>query len=123
MNQISFINLIDLVKKKVRKGIPDCLRGKVWVKLARLDKNLKDFPFEYKSLKEKPSESLHEILLDVNRTFPNHPFSRSQLGQQSLTSVLTALSLSFTGMGYCQGLNFLAGTFLLYMNDEVKQNT
>lgn len=37
----------------------------------------------------------------------------------SLQIVLKALSIVFNEMGYCQGLNFIAATFLLYLNDEV----
>ena len=33
--------------------------------------------------------------------------------------MLKALSLEFKDMGYCQGLNFIAATLLLYLNDEV----
>ena len=41
--------------------------------------------------------------------------------QNSLQIVLKALSLVFKDMGYCQGLNFIAATLLLYLNDEVNK--
>ena len=42
------------------------------------------------------------------------------LGQQSLQNVLKAISITQPNMGYCQGLNFVAALFLIYLNDEVK---
>lgn len=115
------IEIIFLVKKKVRKGIPDCLRGKVWLKLANTEGYLKDCPYNFQDIIKDPSESYNEIILDVQRTFPNHVFfSTTTVGKDSLKNVLNAVSKVYKDMGYCQGLNFLAGLFLLYMNDEVK---
>ena len=31
---------------------------------------------------------------------------------------MKAISLAFPEVGYCQGLNFIAGVFLMYLNDE-----
>jgi len=44
-----------------------------------------------------------------------------ELRQNALENVLKALSVLFKDMGYCQGLNFIAALFVLYMNDEVTQ--
>lgn len=58
---------------------------------------------------------------DVPRTFPEHYFfnEKGGPGQKSLERVLTALSLVYKDMGYCQGLNYIAGTLIMYCNDEV----
>lgn len=82
------------MKKKIRKGIPDCLRGIVWIKLSQITKikqevnetyNVKNkilpiisINFLPKQLKEANSPYENEIRLDVNRTFPNHAFFSSK---------------------------------------------
>ena len=35
-----------------------------------------------------------------------------------MKNILKALSIVFPEVGYCQGLNFIAGVFLMYLNDE-----
>lgn len=35
-----------------------------------------------------------------------------------MKNILKGLALSFPEVGYCQGINYVAGLFLLYMNDE-----
>eukprot|EP00730_Choanoeca_flexa_P005127 TRINITY_DN11882_c0_g1_i14.p2 TRINITY_DN11882_c0_g1~~TRINITY_DN11882_c0_g1_i14.p2 ORF type:complete len:243 (+),score=44.42 TRINITY_DN11882_c0_g1_i14:2278-3006(+) len=56
----------------------------------------------------------------LHRTFPDHDGFRDN-GKilQSLERVLTALSHSCPEVGYCQGLNFIAGFLLLVLSDEV----
>ena len=109
-----------IVKKRVRKGTPDCFRGTAWLRLARTENIRLELKDPYSKLKEGLSEANNDIELDINRTFPNHPFfSQNPLGQTCLKTVLNALAKVYKEMGYCQGLNFIAGVFLIYMNDEV----
>lgn len=35
-----------------------------------------------------------------------------------MKNILKALAIVFPEVGYCQGLNFIAGVFLMYLNDE-----
>jgi len=53
----------------------------------------------------------------VGRTFPSHPYFKSQLGagQLSLFNILKAYSLVDTEVGYCQGLAFVAGILLMHV--------
>lgn len=63
---------------------------------------------------------MEDIIKDVHRTFPNHPFFyKDGPGQKSLEYVLKGLSLTYKEMGYCQGLNFVCALLVLYCNDEV----
>lgn len=63
----------------------------------------------------------YQIKKDLNRTFPIESFFRLLNsdsiceGQEKLYKVLKAITLHFSYIGYCQGMNFLAG-FLLLMN-------
>lgn len=36
-----------IVKKKIRKGIPDCLRGIIWTKLTEITKIKKEYNESY----------------------------------------------------------------------------
>ena len=63
----------------------------------------------------------YEIKKDLCRTFPvekyfqNIPGTESCEGQTKLFNVLKAITMHYTNIGYCQGMNFLVG-FLLLMN-------
>lgn len=61
------------------------------------------------------------IAKDVYRTYPDHQFFavKGGQGQKSLGDILKVLSLTFKEMGYCQGLNFIAGLLAMHCNDEV----
>ena len=56
-----------------------------------------------------------EIQRDLPRTFPNHPLFENNIGigQKSLGNVLRALRKTFPEVGYSQGMNFVAGVFLI----------
>ena len=55
------------------------------------------------------------------RTFPEHEYFTYQAGHSSgqcnLQSLLRAYAALDPEVGYCQGLNFLAGCILLYCQD------
>ena len=54
----------------------------------------------------------------VDRTFPSHPyFSTSfQDGQRGLYNVLHAYSVADEEVGYCQGMSYIAGIFLIHVS-------
>lgn len=68
-----------------------------------------------------PKDVLDAIDKDVARTFPEHEYFSHQPGHSSgqgdLQSVLRAYAALDPEVGYCQGLNFLAGCILLYCQD------
>lgn len=55
----------------------------------------------------------YQIDLDVQRTFPGHRYFESSAGRAALKQVLLAYSRVDPVIGYCQGMNFLAGSLLL----------
>ena len=61
---------------------------------------------------------LGEIQRDLPRTFPQHPLFLDELGegQQGLGRVLRALRQAFPAVGYSQGMNFVAGVFLILVS-------
>mmetsp|Transcript_6572 Transcript_6572/g.10739 ORF Transcript_6572/g.10739 Transcript_6572/m.10739 type:complete len:917 (+) Transcript_6572:95-2845(+) len=68
------------------------------------------------TITKKTSGQLGEIMRDVGRTFPEHPFFSSKNGQPGeilLARILCATLSSTPNIGYCQGMNFVVGTMLL----------
>eukprot|EP00210_Caulerpa_lentillifera_P007875 g7516.t1 len=111
------------VKRRIRKGIPDALRGLVWQLLSGgrslLLKN--EGVYHELMLYKKGMEKVElEIVRDLNRTYPSHVYfqQRQGPGQRSLFNVLRAYSVYDNKVGYVQGMGFVAGLLLLYMCEE-----
>ncbi|XP_038700629.1 EVI5-like protein [Tripterygium wilfordii] len=110
-----------VVKRRIRKGIPDCLRGLVWQLISGSRDLLLMNPGVYEQLViYETSASELDIIRDISRTFPSHVFfqQRHGPGQRSLYNVLKAYSVYDREVGYVQGMGFLAGILLLYMSEE-----
>jgi hypothetical protein len=60
---------------------------------------------------------VEEIKRDLNRTFHWGKFQTEE-GQMELGRVLIALAYIRPEIGYCQGMNFVAGALIHYMDDE-----
>jgi hypothetical protein len=164
------------LKRRIRKGIPDSMRGAVWPRLTGAIELLKPPPTSssaaassssssssppshlpktgpgvYSRYYTLPSREQDTIARDIARTFPHHVLFRDQnpsgdpagvgegigvggagqgkakgeereeqssQGRNSLFNVLKAYSLHDEQVGYCQGMGFPAGLFLMYMTEE-----
>ena len=113
------------LKTRVRRGIPDCLRGYVWQFFADVENFRKRGDYyqmlQFKINKNEEFNSAEkDILKDLNRTFPNSPFFKEKLGlgQRSLFNVLSIFSNYYTETGYVQGMGFLTACLLNYMDEE-----
>ncbi|ETO23916.1 TBC domain containing protein, partial [Reticulomyxa filosa] len=62
------------LKARIRKGIPNAVRGRVWKRLVGVDEAMKANPKYYHQLLEKtPGEPWKSTIdKDLDRTFPNH---------------------------------------------------
>ena len=60
---------------------------------------------------------LTQIDKDLHRTFPDHP-SKDLKGRAVLWRILAAYAYRSPSVGYCQGLNFLAAAFMLFLPEE-----
>jgi hypothetical protein len=58
-----------------------------------------------------------EIGRDIDRTFHVGKFTTDD-GQQELRRVLSAIAFIRPEIGYCQGMNFVAGALLYFIEDE-----
>lgn len=112
------------LKQKIRKGIPDSLRGEIWYKISGTENIYRDNLYnEYiYLLKENemkvPDEKV--IIKDLNRTFPRNLLFINILGegQRTLFRILCCLSMKNKRVGYVQGMAFLVGIFFSYLNEE-----
>lgn len=107
-------------------GVPRAKRGDVWYYLASkfcmnqppIDSSgFPNYDVPYEDLLKELTSFQHAILIDLGRTFPNHPYFSSPLGpgQLSLFNLLKGYSLLDPHVGYCQGLSFVAGVLLLHV--------
>lgn len=106
------------LRNRIRKGIPDDLRGLIWQKLAGSQSRAEANQDLYLYLLTQHTDWEEKIFRDLHRTFPNIFFrDRLGLGQQSLRNVLKAFAVFDPQVGYCQGMGFIAALFLMYMDE------
>ncbi|KAG0201964.1 hypothetical protein BGX28_005349 [Mortierella sp. GBA30] len=104
-----------------RGGIPVVYRNKIWQEASGAY-DIRQ-PGYYKGLLSRQDleacQCWGDIELDLHRTFPtNILFGPGGHGIDKLKNVLIAYSLHNPSVGYCQGMNLLAGTLLLTNNSE-----
>lgn len=113
------------LKMLVQLGVPQKYRVLCWKKfLAQQKRDVGEYTLLLSKLEEVEqlensdlAESLNQIDKDLHRTFPDHQITDDQ-GKQRLRRILGAYAVRNPIVGYCQGLNFLAATFLLVLGDE-----
>lgn len=110
------------MKRFIRKGIPMTLRKKSWMFFSGAVNYQQENGYKYiTSLKENSESStiIETIKIDMPRTFPdNIYFSTEDALQQQLFNVLVAFAMQNSDVGYCQGLNYIAGLLLLATKEE-----
>ncbi|XP_069864215.1 growth hormone-regulated TBC protein 1-like isoform X1 [Dipodomys merriami] len=111
------------VKRYVRKGIPLEHRARVWMAVSGAQAQMDQHPGYYHQLLQgERNSSLEEaIRTDLNRTFPDNVKFRKTAEpclQSALHNVLLAYGLHNQGVGYCQGMNFIAGYLILITKNE-----
>lgn len=160
-----------LLSKRLRKGVPDAVRGTVWAMLGNVPRMKDQHPNLYQEMVDQTTTERSSQLIaqtksfqavkesierDIHRTYPRHSMfhedsddddilgvldddcvsnmiaelegnlpsnQKSSLalaegGQASLRRVLRAYSFYDREVGYCQGMNFIAGMFLTFMSEE-----
>ncbi|XP_056897041.1 growth hormone-regulated TBC protein 1-A-like isoform X1 [Takifugu flavidus] len=111
------------VKRYVRKGVPSEHRSRIWMAASGAQEQLESRPGYYRSLlaarHQAPlTETIHA---DIHRTFPDNILFKSEASlQSSLFNVLVAYGHHNEAVGYCQGMNFIAGYLIIITKDEEK---
>jgi len=89
-----------------------------WNSTVNIRKLRHEHPFTFTQHFAKRPMYMEEIKKDLDRTLPEYDKFSTEEGKASLLRVLVATSNTVKDMGYIQGLNSIAGTFLLYLKDE-----
>ena len=108
------------LKSRIRKGIPDNLRGYAWQVISGMDEFYKKNLYQKLDL-EPMDKNIEEVIInDLDRTFPNCQFFRDKYGygQRKLLKVLSNYSKYNKEVGYIQGMAFICALLLIYMDEE-----
>ncbi|XP_077073266.1 TBC1 domain family member 8 [Siphateles boraxobius] len=112
----------DKIRTLVTLGIPESLRGELWLHFSDASSSLAAHPNYYADLLEKcrgeTSIATEEIERDLHRSLPEHPAFQNDTGISALRRVLTAYAYRNPTIGYCQSMNILASVMLLYTKEE-----
>lgn len=105
-------------------GIAGCLRCDLWVLWSGVDvaATCQAFPsLSAIAAQTREGPEYQEIVQDVVRTAPRHPFfdGKGSVGSIRLTNLLLTLSLSEAYPGYHQAFSYIAALFLLNCSAEV----
>lgn len=101
-------------QRRLHRGVPPTLRWQIWKDACGYDWR---GPVEQYDELCKDSQWSSLIALDIGRTFSELPeFGESR--QESLHRVLNAYANLSPAVGYCQGMNFVAGLLLLVSGSE-----
>lgn len=108
-------------RRRVAKGPPPEYRWAAWKVLTGALQS--EAPGAYEELLEKADKFndeehviLNQIDLDLNRTYPWHPFyseKYGRIGQRVLRKALRAYAMYHPEVGYTQSINFVMGFFLI----------
>eukprot|EP00698_Gefionella_okellyi_P003241 TRINITY_DN13027_c0_g1_i1.p1 TRINITY_DN13027_c0_g1~~TRINITY_DN13027_c0_g1_i1.p1 ORF type:complete len:429 (-),score=90.85 TRINITY_DN13027_c0_g1_i1:458-1744(-) len=106
----------------VRDGVPTEQRPHVWQITAGTRTRLAANRGLYRRLLDQhageKTEHVIQIDKDTHRTFPGHRLFETIHMTATLRRVLVAFSWHNKQIGYCQGLNFIAGLLLLFVQEE-----
>lgn len=112
----------DKIHKLVVLGIPESLRGELWLSFSDACSSLAAHQNYYTDLVEKSrgqtNIATEEIERDLHRSLPEHPAFQNDTGISALRRVLRAYAYRNPTIGYCQSMNILASVMLLYTKEE-----
>ncbi|XP_017092007.1 growth hormone-regulated TBC protein 1-A [Drosophila bipectinata] len=109
------------LKRYIRKGIPSPYRPDVWMKISGAAAAQRRSPDLYRTLlNDEPynKEISDSISIDLPRTFPDNIYFDTK--KERLYNILIAYAHHNRDVGYCQGLNYIAGLLLIVTDDEEK---
>ncbi|KAG2201661.1 hypothetical protein INT47_003887 [Mucor saturninus] len=106
----------------VKEGLPNSLRGEIWevcsgsIFLRFANHGLYENLLE--THKNEVSPSMDDIDKDLHRSLPEYAAYQAPEGIDRLRRVLTAYSWKNPDIGYCQAMNIVTSSLLIYMTEE-----
>ncbi|KAL1500665.1 hypothetical protein AB1Y20_013312 [Prymnesium parvum] len=119
--------------RRVHKGIPEPLRGQAWFVMSGAAALAADRRNQYSQMRSEAAENgaidgaaAEQIEKDLKRTFPKHvlwtvdPSSETgeSHGVQLMRNVLRAYAYFDKEVVYCQAMNYICGSLLMYCTEE-----
>ncbi|KAF7258896.1 hypothetical protein EG68_03839 [Paragonimus skrjabini miyazakii] len=112
----------DSLRNLVLNGLPEKLRGRLWMTLSGAENELCVNPGYYDRLVRQTEGRVNfvveEIERDLHRSLPEHPAYHTPEGIASLRRVLTTYAYRNPSVGYCQSMNIVTSVLLLYCTEE-----
>ncbi|KAL5969067.1 TBC1 domain family member 9 [Taenia solium] len=114
--------VVDELEELVLKGLPQKLRGRLWMLFSGAENDLRANPGCYEALVRQTAGRRNSVLVeierDLHRSLPEHPAYHTPEGIAALRRVLTAYAFRNPNVGYCQAMNIVTGMLLLYCSEE-----
>ncbi|TGZ74123.1 hypothetical protein CRM22_001118 [Opisthorchis felineus] len=112
----------DRLRSLVLNGLPEKLRGRLWMVLSGAENELCVHPGYYAELVRQTEGRVNfvveEIERDLHRSLPEHPAYHTSEGIAALRRVLTTYAYRNPSVGYCQSMNIVTSVLLLYCTEE-----
>ncbi|KAI9024944.1 rab-GTPase-TBC domain-containing protein [Phycomyces nitens] len=102
------------LRRQLALGLTPSAREAFRKKFSYIERSNVIYPVMLKEV----SEHEKQIRKDLDRTYPNEPLFKTDKGKESLFRVLKAYSVYDRELGYCQGMNFIAGCLLLHLKEK-----
>lgn len=103
-----------VLTRYIKHGVPMKFRWQTWKSYINVSLLSEE---KYKSIPLDRNLMGDVIKKDVDRTFPDHKYFDKQeygyIGQFALLRILCKFSTLYFNVGYCQGMNFIAGFLLI----------
>ncbi|KAH0792965.1 TBC domain containing protein [Histomonas meleagridis] len=107
------------IAERVGKGIPDPIRSRAWFLIVSDNEVIQKYPQTIDELLQKDShEGYVTIEKDIIRTFQQLIFFSQPTVVDSLRRILYSYCQIDPELGYTQGMSFIAGMFVAYMDEE-----